>query len=243
MSKTNNPLRRPNSLNDRVEIDEFAELTALTSETLAVQDQSVNTVSNSVNLALKAQQMASTNTNLLNSQGEQLRNSSKKMDEVDSKLTQAKVKTDYLNKFTRPFFIPVFGKDPNIKTDLKTFEKAESSEEDDGPPPVFTKRLSSLPPGGFENYNREVGHAKVECKVGGWATEEEKDRSLQSEQKIDEGLNVIGGALSSIKLMALQNQQELERQEGYIKRTEEQVSYSEEKLNKVNNKLNKVLKS
>ncbi|KAJ3077839.1 Synaptosomal-associated protein 23 [Quaeritorhiza haematococci] len=223
------------------------ELDLLIAETLKTQEASAASTGRALAVAQQAEQLAAQNLNKLNAQGEQLENISGTLDNVGTHVNSAKEKTKYLTKLNRNFLIPVIGKDPTAKSTSAGSTTTTSDATTDQPKKLWGPRGSSLPEGGFPGYpNNGFPVANTDAPpagmVGDWASQDQQAQSSALEAKIDSDLTHISKAVNNIKIMALQTNEEIDRQNQLISKVDDQVETNKAGIDGINRKLGKILK-
>ncbi|KAJ3283030.1 hypothetical protein HK104_010582 [Borealophlyctis nickersoniae] len=239
------------------------DLAALIQETLSVQKQDAEALDRAAAVARQAEQLGQENLVKVHMQGEQLERVAGKMDGVSEKVDSAGAKTDYLTKLTRSIFVPVFGKEKDTsqnRTDTLGAAHAAASKDGLAAPaklgpdgrPLWGRRTSSLPEGGFGGVDGGGGSAvnggeagssgqQRAGMVGDFASQEDQQMSAMYEQRIDDNLHNINGAVTNMKHMALAMNASLDQQTHVISAIDSSVEVNQEKLVNVDKKLNKIL--
>ncbi|RKO90444.1 hypothetical protein BDK51DRAFT_46422 [Blyttiomyces helicus] len=229
------------------------DLDASIRETLNVQEESANTSSAALQKAREAENLAASNLNKLNAQGEQLDRVHNNLDTAGSHIATADSKTNFLTKLNRSFLIPVFGKEADPVYKPPPTSSTSSSESPypafqakmgpDGKP-LWAPRGSSLPHGGFPGFpGTERSAPPARSMVGDYGAQEDQDRSAALEARIDSDLNGISDAMRNIHAMAGQMSYTIDKQNAVIEDIDTKVDYNQERLHGVNKKLDRIMKS
>ena len=207
------------------------DLEFLQNQTRLVQKETLTSSQKALHRLNEAQQIGAQNLEMLNRQSEQLRNAEIGLDVANKNTKSVEAKVDYLKSLNRFFMIPAFGR-KKAEREQEKFDKIKSEQNFKG---KHVKEREKQWDARQQRLARNESSGNSQTQL--FNTTPDGLERCEVETEIDSNLTEISSGLSRLKMMGLQMNEEMEVQQGQLRRINERSDKASGKLGRLQDKV------
>ena len=205
----------------------------LVEETRKVQQESLSSSRRALSRLNEAQDIGAHNLQMLNRQTEQLRNAEIGLDLTNNNTKSVEAKVDYLKNLNRFFMIPAFGRK---KAEKEEAQFAQLKQEQNFKGKHVKEREKQ-----WDQRNNRMNNSQYKQEQQQlYNTTPDGLERCDVEQEMDSNLSEISSGLSRLKMMGLQMNEEMDFQQGQLKRINARTDKASGKVGKLQEKVDYV---